>query len=141
MIQVLRRGKTQGQNQNIEPWPSTRLLRMGTMLDHDSCARMTWMSKSLGDNGFTAVHKATQKGHETTIKLLLDHGASVTATYCDNPTALPIATENDNKAAIKLPLDRGVNIATTAGLERTLLDITTAYGCKAIERLLVVDTK
>ena len=72
--------------------------------------------KDQGDN--TPLHKACERNSTlTVVKLLLDHGASLTATNSNGETALDVAMKND-KTTIVAHLSRlGAKSAVTASTD------------------------
>jgi len=58
----------------------------------------------------TCLHHAASRGHEATVRLLLDRGAEMVATYWRKNTPLHVAAGGGREATVRLLLDRGAEI-------------------------------
>lgn len=74
-------------------------------------------------NGYTALIWAAARGHQETVRLLLEAGASVNLQTVDGQTALMRASDNGHLEAIQLLLDADadVHIETERGITALLL--------------------
>jgi ankyrin repeat protein len=75
-------------------------------------------------------------GHNSTVKLLLDKGADINATY-EGHTALIEATLCDNRSTVELLLDRGANAEAKDKNGNTALKIATVNEFAGIVQLLL----
>lgn len=58
----------------------------------------------------TALHVAAKFGHETVVRLSLEHGANIKETAREEYTALHLAARSGHGAAVRLLLNLGANI-------------------------------
>ena len=88
--------------------------------------------------GKTALHLAAKKGHEATVKLLLDYKADLDAKdyYCEW-TALHHAAEGGHEAAVKLLLDHKADVDAKGYYDRTALHEAAQGGHEATVKLLL----
>ena len=84
----------------------------------------------------TALHKAVQQGSESTISLLLDHGAWIHAQNIRKETPLFLAVESGGLGIVELLLKRGACVDTQNGIGRSPLWNAVMYGDEALTRLL-----
>mmetsp|Transcript_32237 Transcript_32237/g.41432 ORF Transcript_32237/g.41432 Transcript_32237/m.41432 type:complete len:273 (+) Transcript_32237:12-830(+) len=60
--------------------------------------------------GATALHLACSQGHDSIVKILLDHGANIHAQVNDGKSVLHIAALSRRDSTINLLIDRGANV-------------------------------
>jgi ankyrin repeat protein len=64
----------------------------------------SWLLKKLVDlrdgNGQTALHRATENGHDEIIRILIENGIDVNARDVNGQTALHLASKNGSGAAV-----------------------------------------
>ena len=84
-----------------------------------------------------ALINAVSRGHEAVTKLLLDHGADVTAEDEDSGTALIASAANGHEAVAKLLLDHGADVASTNDDGRTALLLAAFGGHEGVAKLLL----
>jgi len=84
-----------------------------------------------------ALINAVSRGHEAVTKLLLDHGADVTAEDEDSVTALIASAANGHEAVAKLLLDHGADVASTDNDGRTALLLAAFGGHEGVAKLLL----
>ncbi|KAF2963557.1 hypothetical protein GQX73_g10010 [Xylaria multiplex] len=77
-----------GADPNVRAWPDNGFLRLG--------------DKRLTGRGWTALHEAAFKGHETIVKLLLDNKADAHIEDASGQTALEIAASQGHTAVVRL---------------------------------------
>ena len=73
------------------------------------------------NNGFTALHQASWKGHAEAVRELLAHGAPLNAQANNGATPLISACECGHLAAATLLLDAGADLALLTNAGRTAL--------------------
>ena len=72
------------------------------------------MHKTNQQNGFTPLHIAAYKCHETMTLLLLENDANVEATSKDNRTPLHFACACGHKEIARILLDKGAQLEARA---------------------------
>ncbi|PSN58644.1 ankyrin, partial [Corynespora cassiicola Philippines] len=60
-------------------------------------------------DGWTPLHWAAWGGHETVVRLLIDHGANIDAKSTERETVLHLAASGGNEAVAQLLVDSGAD--------------------------------
>jgi len=84
--------------------------------------------------GKTALHIASQQGHEYIVRLLLDRGADVSAIDREGKTALHIASQQGYEDIVRLLLDWGADVSAIDREGKTVLHIASRQGCSVPHR-------
>ena len=72
-------------------------------------------------SGYTALHKAAEKGYTELVKILLHNGSNLFENTKDGDNALHLAAENGHHIMIELLLDGGINVNVTGNYGYTAL--------------------
>ncbi len=72
-------------------------------------------------SGYTALHKAAEKGYTELVKILLHNGSNLFENTKDGDNALHLAAENGHQNMIELLLDAGINVNSTGNYGYTAL--------------------
>jgi ankyrin repeat protein len=89
--------------------------------------------------GWTALHWASEEGHEPIVRLLLDGGADARAatTDADGETPLHLASQRGHESMVRLLLDKGANVGARTTVRVTALHLASEYGREPVVRLLL----
>ncbi len=88
-------------------------------------------------HGYTALHKACEKGFIDIVKLLISKNANVLDKTTDGENTLHIAAENGHINVVSALLDAGVNINDTGNGGNTALHLAAQKGHLSIVKLLL----
>ncbi|RTE78842.1 hypothetical protein BHE90_006669 [Fusarium euwallaceae] len=80
------------------------------------------------EEGWAALHFASQRGHSKVVMLLLQYQANVELLNDDKQTALHVASENGNEDVVKLLLDAGANVDAADKDKETALHLASGAG-------------
>ncbi|RSL46448.1 hypothetical protein CEP54_013846 [Fusarium duplospermum] len=80
------------------------------------------------EDGWAAIHFASQRGHSKVVMLLLQHQANVELVNDDRQTALHMASKNGNEDVVKLLLDAGANVDAADKDGETALHLASGAG-------------
>ena len=89
------------------------------------------------DRQSTPLCQAAENGHETAVRLLLNHDANIDVQNGAGKTPLRLAAENGHEAVVRLLLDRGANVEPKNWLGETPLFVAAEKGHGAVVRLLL----
>lgn len=110
-------------------------------VDQDNLKRFWTSPKSYGSTthgvGQPALSAASAKGHEGTVRLLLDRNAEINARDALGRTPLFGACENDHEQVVQLLLSRNANLHLQDHWGRTPLQVASGAGKTNIVRLLI----
>lgn len=88
---------------------------------------LLYRNASLSAKGLygSAIQSAAFKGHDTTVKALLDFGANVDTAVGEYGTPLQIATSKGHKRIVEILLDSGADINACSGTQPFALEVAT----------------
>ena len=89
------------------------------------------------EDGSTPLHRAADRGHEATVRLLIDRGAAVSAADEDGWTPLLRAADGGHEATVRLLIDRGAAVSAANEDGWTPLHRAAYGGHEATVRLLI----
>jgi hypothetical protein len=90
-----------------------------------------------GDQGYTAIYQAVNAGHDSVVKLLLDHGISPHSNRKDARNLLSIAAEMGHENVVKVLLQFGLDPNIADDQHRTPLFAALVAGHEAVVKLLL----
>jgi ankyrin repeat protein len=85
----------------------------------------------------TPLRQAAENGHETAVRLLLNHDASIEVQNGAGETPLRLAAKNGHEAVVRLLLDRDANVEPKNWPGQTPLFVAAEKGHGAVVRLLL----
>jgi ankyrin repeat protein len=88
-------------------------------------------------DGGTALHWAAGRGHDTVVRLLLEHGADLAAKDGDGDTALHVAAGRGYDIVVRLLLEKGADVTATTVHGGTALHRAVGLEHKAVVQLLL----
>ncbi len=89
------------------------------------------------DDGWTALHLASQSGCHESVKQLIDKGANIEAITNINETPLHLSVKNNNPEVVKQLIDKGANIEARTNVNETSLHLAAKSNCLDAAGLLI----
>jgi hypothetical protein len=89
------------------------------------------------DNKSTPLHEASTFGHVEVVRILIGHGADVTARDNDGKTPLHLASIHENVEVARFLIKHGADATAQANNGWTPLHVASSCGCVEVARVLV----